>query len=144
MKVIGRTDKIDLPEFGLFDIDAKIDTGAYGCALHCYRVEVVEYQDQRALAFRLLDPKHDEFENKTYYAFNFRSKTVKSSSGEVEHRYTVKTVVVLFGKKYKVEFSLTDRSTMKFPILIGSKFLSKKFVVDVQKKNLSFSQKMIK
>ena len=34
-KIIGRVDKIDFPKLGLYNIDVKIDTGAYTSAIHC-------------------------------------------------------------------------------------------------------------
>ena len=37
-KVIGRIDKADFPLLGLFDIDVKIDTGAYTSSIHCHKV----------------------------------------------------------------------------------------------------------
>jgi hypothetical protein len=48
MIVIGRSDRIDLPELEIFDIEAKVDTGAYGCALHCHHVEIV-HRDGKAI-----------------------------------------------------------------------------------------------
>ena len=141
MNVIGRVDKIDLPELDLINIEAKIDTGAYGCALHCRETEEVIYEGKRVLSFKVLDPKHPEFENKKFYASNYNNKSVKSSSGEIENRYAIKTHIIIFGKKRTVEFSLTDRSQMKFPILLGRKFLANYFVVDVQLKDLSFELK---
>lgn len=34
-KIIGRTDLIDFPELDLWNIGAKIDSGAYTSAIHC-------------------------------------------------------------------------------------------------------------
>ena len=42
-----------------------------------------------------------------------------------------------FGKKYKTVISLTDRSDMKYPMLIGRKFLSERFLVDVSQEYLT-------
>lgn len=141
MKTIGRADRIDLPEFGLYDISAKIDTGAYGCALHAHKIKVTEMNGIPLLAFQLLDPSHPEYENKTYTTEQFNDKLVKNSGGIPEHRYTIKTEVVIFGKSRLVEFSLTDRKNMKHPILIGRKFLTKRFLVDVALKDISFNLK---
>lgn len=141
MTIIGRKDKIDLPEFGLFDIDAKIDTGAYGCALHCHRTEVHVEDGVDTLSFMLLDPDHPEYEHKVFKTTHFSDKVVKSSSGLAEHRYTVYTTIRLFGEDMEVECSLTDRREMKHPILLGRKLLTKKYLVDVSLKNLSFKQK---
>lgn len=141
MVLIGRTDKIDLPDLGLFDIDCKIDTGAYGNALHCHHIKVVQKDGVDVLSFKVLDPTHSEYPDRIYYAKNFSDKLVKSSSGKAEHRYIIKSSMVLFGKKRTVSFSLTDRASMKYPILIGRKFLTKRFLVDVQQKDLSFKSK---
>ena len=141
MHVIGRRDRIDLPQFGLNDIEAKVDTGAYGCALHCHHIEVIEKDGKDVLSFQLLDPSHPEYEDKIYHTSNFRDKKVKNSGGSTENRYTIKTEVIIFNKKRKVEFSLTDREKMKFPVLLGRKFLTKSFLVDVREKDLSYKLK---
>jgi hypothetical protein len=60
----------------------------------------------------------------------------------VQNRYMVKTSIILFDKKYKINLTLSTRDEMKYPILIGRKFLSKKFIVDVSLKNLSYQQKL--
>jgi hypothetical protein len=144
MITIGRRDKIDIPELVLFDIEAKIDTGAFGCALHCHHIELVLHKGIEVLSFKVLDPTHPEYENKTFFIEQFSNKDVKSSSGKMENRYTIETEVVIFNEKMTVEFSLTDRVEMKFPILLGRKFLSKRFLVDVLKKDVSFKKKKIK
>ena len=144
MKIIGRKDRIDLPEFKLYGIEAKIDTGAYGCALHCHHVEITQLEGNPILSFKVLDPSHPEYEERTFISKVFSDKLVKSSSGEIEHRYTIKTWLTIFGKERKVEFSLTDRKEMKYPVLLGRKFLFRAFIVDVRLKNLSFQQKQNK
>ncbi len=128
---------IDLPEFGLKNIQAKIDTGAYGCAIHCHKMKVVEKDGREVLQFQLLDPSHPEYEDIYYYTVHFREKKVKNSSGVVEERFVIQSTVRIFQKEYKAELSLTNRKKMKHPILIGRKFLRKKFLVDVSLKNLS-------
>lgn len=141
MIVIGRKDKIDLPELGFSNIDAKVDTGAYGCALHCHHVEVIQQNGQPVLSFKVLDPSHPEYDDKVLLVKNFNDKIVKNSGGQAEHRYTIKTKVVIFNKKRTVEFSLTDRQEMKYPVLLGRKFLKNRFLVDVQHTDLSFNLK---
>lgn len=141
MITIGRRDFINLPQFELTNIVAKVDTGAYGCSLHCHKIEVENVNGEKILKFKLLDPQHPEYEDKYYYTTNFTDKQVKNSGGQVEHRYAIKTKVHIFHKTYIVEFSLANRKKMKYPILIGRKFLSKKFIVDVSRKNLSLEVK---
>ena len=121
-------------------IEAKVDTGAYGCALHCHHVEVVKQEEEDVLRFKLFDPHHAEYDNRFIYASHYARKRVKSSSGQVEERYSVKTLIRLFGKQYRTEFSLTDRQQMRYPVLIGRKFLNKRFLVDVSLQDLSYER----
>lgn len=136
MEIIGRLDKIDLTDLGLVNVEAKIDTGAYGCALHCHKIQLVEKDEKQTLKFQF------KKRGKWYYDENFTEKNVKSSTGISETRFVIKTSLVIFGKKQLVEFSLTDRSNMKFPVLIGRKFLNKKYLVDVHQKNVSYQRKL--
>jgi hypothetical protein len=60
---------------------------------------------------------------------------IKSSNGITELRYQI-VVCIKFGRKYfDIELTLTDRAEMKYPVLLGRKFLQGKFVVDVSKVN---------
>ena len=48
-----------------------------------------------------------------------------------QKRFIITSAVIIFGEKYPIELSLTERGEMRFPILIGRKLLMKKFVVGV-------------
>lgn len=139
--VIGKTDRLSLPEFELEDIPCKTDTGAYTSSLHCSKVHLLEKDDKTYLCFRLYDPKFGIKSRKEYRFQNFKEKRVRSSNGEVEERYSITTPVVIFGKKFETEFTLSFREKMRFPILLGRKFLNKRFIVDVSKTDLSYLQK---
>ena len=64
-------------------------------------------------------------------------KQVKNSFGQIENRYIIKTKITLFGKKYLTDVALSNRSTMKFPVLIGRKLLGGRFIVDVSQQYVS-------
>lgn len=143
-KIIGRRDKADFPDLGLSDIDVKLDTGAYTSSIHCHEIKVIEKNGVKIVYFRLLDPEHPDYNHKLLSAPVFKEKKVKSSIGEAEYRYIIKSTMVLFGKRYKIQLSLTDRGNMRYPVLIGRRLLNNKFLVDTSLKNLSFNQKNIK
>lgn len=56
---------------------------------------------------------------------------VKSSNGTIQERIFIKTTLELYGKAFETELSLTDRASMKYPMLIGRKYLEGRFLVDV-------------
>jgi hypothetical protein len=141
MITIGRLDHIDLPKLELTNLRAKIDTGAYGSALHCHHIALVEEDGRHILTFDVLDPDHPEYEEHIFRFEEFGDKVVKNTGGEPEHRYTIKTEVIIFNQSFQVEFSLTDRSQMKVPVLLGRKFLRGRFLVDVTQKDISYKLK---
>ncbi len=136
-KIIGRIEKIDLPELSIFNIDAKIDTGAYTSSLHCHDITVEKVKGRLHAKFYVLDPNHPEYEEKQYNAPVHKIKRVRSSNGEIEERVIIKQKIHFYGTLFKIQLSLTDRSKMKYPMLIGRRFLTDKFIVDVSQKFLS-------
>jgi hypothetical protein len=136
-KTIGRREKIHLPKWGLKNVTAKIDTGAYTSSIHCEFAEETIENSVPVLYFKVLCPKHKKYKNKLLRTEDFTEKKVKNSFGQEEIRFKVNTKVVMFGEEFDAEFTLTDRSKMRIPILIGRKLLRRKFLVDVDSINLS-------
>ncbi len=138
MLTIGRIDKVDFPELGLENVEAKIDSGAYTCSIHCENISAFYKGDEHYVHFNVC---HEET-SLAHEAKVFASKQVKNSFGQIEYRYTVKTHVILFEKSFLIELALTNRSSMKYPVLLGRKLLGDRFVIDVTKKNISFKEKL--
>lgn len=142
LKIIGRKDKADFPDLGLENIDIKIDTGAYTSSMHAHKIIAFKKNEVPYIKFHLLDPKHPEYKNKAIEAKVLKVKKVKSSIGQSENRYIIKSKILLFNKTYTIELSLTNRSEMKHPVLIGRKLLNNKFLVDTSQKDLSYNAKI--
>jgi hypothetical protein len=137
MQVLGRNDRVDLPQLGLFNLHAKVDTGAYTCCLHCSKAEVVDGH----LEFTLLDEEHPEFTGMKFAFKKFAQREIKNSFGEAELRYIIKTQIKIFDRKIRAEFSLSNRGNLKFPVLLGRKILRNRFLIDVTKKDLYYLSK---
>ncbi|MCU0367948.1 MAG: RimK/LysX family protein [Cyclobacteriaceae bacterium] len=137
MEILGRSDRVDLPGLGLYDIHAKIDTGAYTSSLHCSSAEIVDGK----LEFVLLDEEHPEFTGMKFIFDNYEQREIKNSFGEAELRFVIKTKIQIYNHVIKTEFSLSNRGSLKFPILLGRRILRNRFYIDVTKKDLSFKSK---
>lgn len=135
--IIGRREKVDFPDLGLYEIDAKVDTGAYTSAIHCHEVRVISSKNGKLVSFKLLDPLHPLYQKKVFKLPLVKKKTVKNSFGQKEIRFIVKTVIELFDRKTAIELSLANRSKMDFPVLLGRKLLNKNFIVDTARYNVS-------
>jgi hypothetical protein len=141
MQILGRSDRVDLPGLGLYNIHVKIDTGAFTSSLHCSRAEVVN----GVLEFVLLDDEHPEFTGMKFVFNEFTERQVKNSFGVAERRYVITTSIKIFDEEIVAEFSLSDRDALRFPILLGRKILRDRYLIDVTKKNLSYrSNKALK
>jgi len=127
-KIVGVFELIKLPMLGPQEIIAKLDTGAYSGALHCSQIRQIASDFGTILEFYPLDQKTPVTTDE------FAVRFVKSSNGKREKRYFIETNIVLSGKKYPIVLSLSDRSKMRWQVLIGRKFLKQHgFVVDASK-----------
>lgn len=125
-KIIGRFEKADFPEWELVNLPIKIDTGAYTPSIH---YESAEETQEGLLIFFSKNQK------KPVLSPQYKMVKVRSSNGNLQKRYKVKTQMVFHGKKYRLEFTLARRNKMRFPVLLGRKFLSGKFLIDTSLKN---------
>lgn len=139
-QLIGMTDFVDFPDLGLFDVQVKVDTGAYTSALHCKNVRLVKSGTKKILHFLLIDKTGKDA--RPFYSDQFSQRMIRNSFGVSEKRYVIKTRVVLFGRTIQTEFTLADRENLKYPVLLGRKLLRNRFIVDVAQKDLSYQQKL--
>ncbi|MCF4100744.1 RimK/LysX family protein [Gillisia sp. M10.2A] len=136
-KVIGRFDKADFPLLDLEDIAIKIDTGAYTSSIHCNNI--IEKDD--ALHCTFLDDEHPLYNGKEFIFKEYDIVFVKSSNGIIQKRYQVQSTIKIFNKVFKISLSLSARQEMRYPVLIGRKFLTKKFIVDTEFIDISYNLK---
>jgi hypothetical protein len=128
-KIIATFEMVDFPDYGMHGIIAKIDTGAFTGALHCTKIDEHYQEGQKKLAFSPFD--HPEI---TITTSDYTTRKVKSSNGVVQHRFFIHTNIIIKDETYKIELSLADRSVMKWPVLIGRRFLhNNDFLVDVNR-----------
>lgn len=133
MRLIGRREFVDFPELNLAGLEAKMDTGAYTSAIHCSRIYVATKDNKETLCFKIPNSNPSEQSTTLYEMENFGRKIIKNSFGEVEERYIIKTKVKLGKKTILTTISLSDRESMRFPVLIGRRFLKGNFIVDVNR-----------
>lgn len=141
--IIGRWDYADFPDFNMENIPVKTDTGAYTSSLRCSYIEEIETADGTSvLRYTILRKDHPiPVEKRTFETTEYSTRIVKNSGGIPKKRFSIYTTMRLFGKDERVEFTLAERIGLKFPILLGRKFLGKQYLVDPSKSRLSYNQK---
>lgn len=122
LPLIGWRENVSLPALGLGIITAKIDTGASSAALHATGIMLVG--------------AHVEFtvpvNGRNFHCrLPFKgSKLIKSSTGHSQHRALVETEVKIGPHRFAIDVTLTDRTDMGVPMLIGRRSIAGRFVVD--------------
>ncbi len=131
---IGRSDMADFPGLGVFSVEVKIDTGAYNSSIHCVRAV---RNDDGDLEVVFLDPRHPSYTGEAHTFSVFGQKLVRSSNGQSERRFVVRASIVFPGRSYPIDLTLANRGDMRFPVLIGRKFLKKNgFLIDPRRRNV--------
>jgi hypothetical protein len=128
-KIVGSSEIVGFPIFDLFDVPAKIDTGADSGAIHCTKIVEKVIKGKNVIQFSPFD--HPDT---VIVATDFTMKIVRSSNGDASKRYFIDTTIQIQNKEYPIHLSLADRTEMTWPVLIGKRFLTEQhFLVDVSK-----------
>ena len=127
-KAIGRAEVISFPEQGLENVPARIDTGAKTSSVWASHIKL---EDGKLTAV-LFGEGNAAYTGDPITFTEFGVAVVANSTGHVQERYKVRMLVKLRGKKIRAWFTLADRSTQVYPVLIGRNVLLGKFIVDVK------------
>lgn len=134
-RTIGRRERVCFPHWESPGMEAKVDTGAYTSSLHCKQMKLD--RDAMRVRFVIPDPKTGRVRDGVRVETAVRDvRSVRSSNGLTEERVVVKTEIELGNRMYPIELTLTDRSAMRYPVLLGRTFLSGRFLVDVSKRDI--------
>lgn len=85
-----------------------------------------------------LDESHPQFHGQKIEFADYEITTVRSSNGIQEQRFEVQSNIRLFNRLFTISLTLNNREEMRYPVLLGRKFLSKKFLVDPELQDVSY------
>ena len=126
--IIGSTEFVDVTN--IKHIPAKIDTGADSSSIWASHIRVSE---DGVLHFQLFDQGAPFYTGEELSRKDYKVAVVRNASGHEQVRYRTHLSTTINGHRIKVLFNLSDRSKNNFPILIGRRTISGKFLVDVSK-----------
>jgi hypothetical protein len=125
--IIGVTEYVDIPQWRISSLRAKIDTGARSSALH---VENIRELASGRVRFDVRLSRSQSERRVTVEAPIARRGRVRPSSGVLEARIFVAVKVRIGPVEREIELSLVDRGRMIFRMLIGRRALAHAFLVD--------------
>lgn len=132
--IIGCQEWCAFPDIQIEHVRAKIDTGAETSALHAQNIHKVILKEGEFVRF-LVQPFGIESSTDIQCQAPIKSiRNIKSSNGKKELRYVIETILNIGTLQQKIELTLTDRSLMRFNVLLGRKALLKFAIIDPSKK----------
>jgi hypothetical protein len=130
LPVIGWREQLALPDLGITEVKAKIDTGARSSALHAFDVETFDCDGKRMVRFKVHPYQRDAYRTVTAEAELLDQRQVRNSGGQAQVRPVIQTTVELDGYTFPIELTLTNRDAMGFRMLLGRQAVRKRFLVD--------------
>ena len=126
LTLVGWRELVSLPQLGLAGIPAKIDTGARTSSLHAEVLDEFARSGRRFVRFAVAwNGTRQECE-----AISVDLRGIRSSNGDMQQRFVIKTPLTIGNLTFRTEISLADRSQMQFPMLVGRTALRRRMVVD--------------
>lgn len=116
-EVIGWRELVGLPEFGIPEMRAKIDTGARTSALHAEDQELFERAGAHWVRFTI--PFPGQRRGTRVEALLLDARDIKNTSGVSERRLVVGTTLLLGRHCWHIDMSLADRKKMEFDLILG-------------------------
>ncbi|HZJ34588.1 MAG TPA: RimK/LysX family protein [Candidatus Angelobacter sp.] len=131
LTLIGRAEKVELPQLSTIKVPAKIDTGADASSIWAHKIE--NDGDNLNVTFFGHGSAYYNGQVHTFLPNQYTITRVSNSFGHREIRYKVKLKICVKGRLINGTFTLADRSTKLYPILLGRSLIKHKFLVDVTK-----------
>ncbi|MBZ6377255.1 hypothetical protein B5C34_05845 [Pacificimonas flava] len=129
LDTVGWAELVALPDLDIPFVRAKVDTGARTSALHAIRLHHFEKDGREWVRFTV--PARKGRSKHRVEAPLAGIKKVRSSNGETQKRFVIRTRFVIGGKRFRAEVTLSNRSQMGYAMLVGRTALKNRFLVDV-------------
>ncbi|MBW3667218.1 MAG: RimK/LysX family protein [Actinobacteria bacterium] len=129
-KTIGWREWVQLPDLGVDEVKAKVDTGADNSSLHAFNIERFEEEGVPMVHFEIHPRQRKRRPSIDCVAEVVKERLVKNPGGRAELRPVIRTPVVVAGVELDALVNLTTRDEMTFRMLLGRRTVRRHFVVD--------------
>lgn len=129
-KTIGWREWVQLPDLGVDEIKAKVDTGADNSSLHAFELERFEDNGVPMVRFQIHPRQRKRRPSIECVAEVVKERRVKNPGGRAEMRPVIRTTLIIGGEQLDALVNLTTRDEMTFRMLLGRRTVRGRFLID--------------
>jgi hypothetical protein len=126
----GWREWVSLPDLGLQQVKAKVDTGARTSAIHAFALKTYSDGGQERVKFSVHPNQKDSDTVVVCDAAVVDKRIVSDSGGHKEERLVIETTLMIGEHAWPIEATLTGRDDMLFRMLLGRTAIKNRAVVD--------------
>ena len=117
--MLGWREWVGLPELGLPEIKAKVDTGARTSTLHAFELDTFTQGGKPRVRFKMHPVQKNSQVVVNCVADVIDERLVTDSGGHREQRLIIRTPLTIGPWSWPIEMTLTARDNMMFRMLLG-------------------------
>jgi hypothetical protein len=129
-QIIGWREWVAMPDLGVTEVKAKVDTGADNSSLHAFNIERFSDNGIEKVRFEIHPRQRKKRPSIECLAEVVGERRVKNPGGRAEVRPVIRTTLIVAGQELEALVNLTTRDEMTFRMLLGRRTVRQHFVVD--------------
>lgn len=129
-QLVGWREWVQLPTLQVPWIKCKVDTGARSSCLHAFDKKIFERDGKDWVRFSVHPLQRRSKPEILCEAPVVEYRRVRSSSGHTEKRPVIESEIIVAGRTWTIELTLSNRDEMGFRMLLGREAIKGRFLVD--------------
>lgn len=128
--IIGCQEWCSLPDLGIPAIKVRADSGAKTSCLHAFYVRPFERDGRTWVRFEVHPIQKNKRVRIVCEEPVVDRRAVRSSTGDAQQRYVVRTKFKIKGESWPIEVTLTNRDSMGYRMLLGREAMQGRMLID--------------
>ncbi|SFW46252.1 ribosomal protein S6--L-glutamate ligase [Sinomicrobium oceani] len=128
--IVGSEEWVSLPQLHIPAIKVRVDSGAKTSALHAVNINPFLRNNETWVTFDVFPIQNNGKKLIHCEALVIDKRVIKSSTGNRENRYVIRTSLHISGSAWDIELTLTNRDTMGYRMLLGREAMMGRMLVD--------------
>ncbi|MFC4993701.1 30S ribosomal protein S6--L-glutamate ligase [Rubritalea tangerina] len=128
--IVGSAEWLTLPSLNVPAIKARVDSGAKTSSLHAFNIQSFKRNGETWVHFDVHPIQKNRKTTVRCEAKVTDRRIIKSSNGEREKRYVIRTTMELAGENQSIDITLSNRDNMGYRMLLGREAMQGRMLVD--------------